>query len=310
MKKIGLFVALFILCSCGVFNGTQNDQSNDKNSENNNHVHRELSTEGKFQSFVPNGYKLVWQDEFEGENLLEHREPMTGDGSNYGVYRWGNNEEQYYKSENAFVRDDNLHIVAKREISETEKYIFNYTSARLRTKGKVSTLYGYIEARISLPIGTGMWPAFWMLPEGRYAERGWPTSGEIDIMEARGRVINKIGSTLHSANGKGVDVYHTKDFTFDNATDISDFHCYGVEWKLNVFNFFVDGILFFSVDYSTYQNSNPLYIQDEKSAPFNQEFHILLNLAVGGNYDGNKLPGNDFEESEMLVDYVRIFEEN
>ena len=268
--------------------------------------------EGKFKGYAPEGYSLTWEDEFEGDKLdSRYWEHQIGDGSDYGIYRYGNNEEQYYKAENTKVKDGKLTITAKKELTHTERYDFQYTSSRLRTKGKVSTTFGYIEARIKLPAGTGMWPAFWMLPEGSYNDKGWPVSGEIDIMEAKGRELGKYGATTHSANSADRDAYHNKDYVFSaEEGDITNFHCYAVEWLERSFVFSVDGKPFFTVSNTVYQNGNTLYSSDSPSAPFNQDFHILLNLAVGGNYDGNRKPDDSFVSADMVVDYVRIFEKN
>ena len=257
---------------------------------------------------LPEGYtKLFWHDEFNGNSLSNDWEAMIGDGSNYNVYRWGNNELQYYKKENAYVHDDALHILALKERNVSGEDVYEYSSARLRTKGKVFTTYGYIVARIKLPVGTGMWPAFWMLPENHYQDRWWPDSGEIDIMEARGRLPDTYGATIHTANENHQDVYKFKDYTFTDS-DISEYHTYGVLWNEQGFNFSIDGEFFFEVKPSTYQNNNPFYTDTSSVAPFDQPFHILLNLAIGGNYDGGRKPDDSFQEAEMLVDYVRIYQ--
>ena len=262
----------------------------------------------KFKGYAPEGYELSWGDEFDQTMLSENWEPMIGDGSNYGIYRWGNNEQQYYTSDNAYVEDDFLHVLALKEdvVNEREE-TFHYTSARLRTKGKISTTYGYIEARMSLPAGTGLWPAFWMLPEYNYEGRGWPVSGEIDIMEARGRILTSMCSTIHSANSNGQQAYTSRDYNFSGDEDITGLHCYGVEWTEEAFKFYVDGNLFHTVTNTTFQRNNPLYTDKSESAPFDRPFHRLINLAIGGNFDGGKTVSDDFKEAEMLVDYVRIF---
>ena len=260
------------------------------------------------KGFPLDGYTLDWSDEFDGDSLSDDWEAMIGNGKRYGVRGWGNAELQYYKEENAIVNDGVLHIVAKKETTEDEdEGTFNYTSSRLRTKGRVSTTYGYIEARMKLPAGSGMWPAFWMLPETNYQNRGWPTSGEIDIMEARGRVLNMYGSTLHSANQNGYDVYHGDEYQLDDNNNITQWHCYGCEWLEDKFNFYLDGELWFTCGANLYQNNNTNYTAFGTSAPFNKDFHILLNLAVGGNYDGGNRPDSTFESAEMLVDFVRIY---
>ena len=257
-------------------------------------------------------FTLSWSDEFEGTALnTAYWEPQIGDGTNYNVYRWGNNEQQYYKSENAVVKDGHLHIVAKKERTtihaDENDVIYEYTSARLRTTGRVTTTYGYIEARIKLPAGTGLWPAFWMLPEDSFEGKWWPTNGEIDIMEAKGRLVNRFGATIHTGNSNGQDYYRNKDYTFTSGQDdITNFHRYGVEWSTAGFAFYIDEFKFFEVTPAQYQGTNPLYSSSE-TAPFDRPFHLLLNLAVGGNYDSNRVPDDSFTEAEMLVDYVRIY---
>ena len=257
-------------------------------------------------------YTLEWSDEFEGVALnTAYWETQIGDGTNYNVYRWGNNEQQYYKSENAIVKDGQLHIVAKKErttVHADENDVnYEYTSARLRTTRRVTTTYGYIEARIKLPAGTGLWPAFWMLPEDSFEGQWWPTNGEIDIMEAKGRLINRFGATIHTGTSSGQDYYRNKDYTFTSGEDdITNFHRYGVEWSTAGFAFYIDEYKFFEVTPAQYQGTNSLYSVSE-NAPFDRPFHLLLNLAVGGNYDNNRVPDESFTEAEMLVDYVRIY---
>jgi len=278
---------------------------------------KEASSSSNTTSSTPDyleGYSLFWEDEFEGTTLSNNWEPMIGDGSNYNVYRWGNNEEQYYKSENATVSGGNLHIKAKREkttyYAGEEQRTYEYTSARLRTTGKITTTYGYIESRIKLPAGTGLWPAFWMLPEDNFQGKWWPTNGEIDIMEAKGRILNKYGATIHTGTSAGQDFYKFKEYTFLSTDEgITGFHRYGVDWSTEGFTFYVDGRAFFTVSPYQYQNSNGLYASSP-TAPFDAPFHILLNLAIGGNYDGGLSPDESFQEAEMLVDYVRIYHKN
>ena len=265
---------------------------------------------GEDYGFVPDGYSLFFEDEFNGDSLSKDNwEVMYGDGSLYNVYRWGNNEEQFYKEENIVVSDGALHIIAKKESTHTERKDFEYTSARIRSQGKVTTTFGYIESRIKLPLGTGMWPAFWMLPESNYQGRWWPVSGEIDIMEAKGRLPLEAAATVHTASPSG-HAMRGKTYNFKQNDDISNYHCYGVLWEEELLEFYIDGQCYFSCPSSSYQHGNTLYSDQSKSAPFDAPFHILLNLAVGGNYDGGRLPEDSFEQAEMAVDYVRIFHKN
>ena len=317
-KSISLFPLIaVVLTSCSVNASSKESSSIDSSASIELSSSQELSSSSKTSSELPEyleDYSLFWEDEFEGTTLSNNWEPMIGDGTNYNVYRWGNNEEQYYKSENATVSGGNLHIKAKREQTsyyhEGEQRTYEYTSARLRTTGKITTTYGYIESRIKLPAGTGLWPAFWMLPEDNFQGKWWPTNGEIDIMEAKGRILNKYGATIHTGTSAGADYYKFKEYTFLSTEEgITGFHTYGVDWSTEGFTFYIDGKSFFSVTPYQYQNSNGLYASSP-TAPFDQPFQILLNLAVGGNYDERRSPDKDFKQAEMLVDYVRIYQKN
>ena len=255
------------------------------------------------------GYKLLWSDEFDGEELNKNNwECMIGDGSpNTG---WGNNELEYYTKDNVEVRDDMMVITAKRE----EKNGYHFTSARLRTQGKVFFTYGRVEARISLPEETGMWPAFWMLPETSYHNKWWPYNGEIDIMEARGRVNDMYSGAVHFANTSGTDQYEVVTHTFngegrtekpDNEkTYISDFHLYSLEWDEDEMRWYFDNELIGKVKDRAWKRTlsdGTIY------SPFDYDFHILLNLAIGGNFDDGRQPDPSFTKAEMKIDFVRVY---
>ncbi len=257
----------------------------------------------KSKSSIPDGYKLFFEDSFDGDTLnSDYWSPMIGDGSpNTG---WGNNELEYYKAENATVSDGYLHITAQRETVGN----YNFTSARIRTTQKVFFTYGIIEARIKLPEAKGLWPAFWMLPE-EFAYGGWPDSGEIDIMEANCGYIYGTSCALHYSVNAGVDAYesgYNQMKTRDSEDYISNWHVYKVDWQEDVFTFYVDDREIMSVPMRVWgsgtvdKTSNPY-------APFDKDFHILLNMAVGGNYVGNVAPEASFTSAEMLVDYVRVY---
>lgn len=255
-------------------------------------------------AYVPKGYSLKWSDEFDG-NVLNNSywTPMTGNGNDYGIWGWGNNEQEYYKGDNATVSDGALHVTAKKEDNYVGSTLYRYSSARLRSYQKISTTYGYVEARIKLPPVQGMWPAFWMLPESNYQNKGWPTSGEIDIMENKGRQLYTVGGTTHSANGSYGDAYHTNSTSLSSSID--QWHVYAVEWTEETITFFADGVGYNTVSKAEWQNDCSLY---SGSAPFDRPFHVIFNLAVGGNYDNGTLPPNDFSSAEMSVDYVRIYQ--
>ncbi len=180
-----------------------------------------------------NGYELVYSDEFDGNELDENKwEAMLGNGEKYGNPGWGNGEEEDYQKENAVVSDGNLKIIAKKEETTIGDKVFHVTSARIRSYKKMAVTYGKIEARISLPAIQGTWPAFWMLPEEEYNRAGWPISGEIDIMENRGRSDSSVSGALHYATRNGQHTYETKvkSFSKRNGESVKDFHNRQPEW--------------------------------------------------------------------------------
>lgn len=226
--------------------------------------------------------KLIWSDEFDIDGA-PNREKWDYD---LGAGGWGNNEPQYYtnRAENVIVKNGKLKINTIKE-----KYLgSSYTSARLKTFGKFSLKYGKIEFRAKLPVGAGTWPALWMLGDA-ITTAGWPACGEIDVMEHVGNQLNKIFSTLHypghsGANGSGANK------TISKAT--SEFHVYSVDWRADAIKFYIDNNLS-----HTFSNS--------VSLPFNQNFFLIMNCAIGGNFGGAIDP--KFTSSTFEIDYVRVY---
>lgn len=248
------------------------------------------------------GYHLVWNDEFEGDSLDMGK---WGYQVGTGDWGWGNGELQYYtEGQNAKVGNGNLTITAKREDYQGSQY----TSTRLWTSGKFSCKYGRIEARISLPVTVGMWPAFWMMPQDS-VYGGWPYSGEIDIME---RLLNQelVNSTnnsviltsaaIHFANATNGHTYRTRQ-NYASYT-VRDYHLYTLLWDEESIQFMVDDVVFATYRKSQW-NTNSLYAGT--NAPFDQNFYIILNLAVGGQA---ARPSASFQSDEMKVDYVRVYQ--
>lgn len=253
--------------------------------------------------YAPADYHLAWQDEFAGDSLDEsHWEAQLGNGIAYGISGWGNGEKECYQKENAIVENGQLNLLAKREDAYEGDALFHYTSARLRSKNKAFFTYGYFEARISLPLVVGMWPAFWLLPESSFQGKSWPVSGELDVMEARGRLGQEVSSTIHYANAAGNDAYHSLN---QSVSSIADFHCYGLLWEKGHLAFSVDGVVYHDARSSLWDSGYESYGEGD---PFNAPFHLILNLAVGGAFDGGKLPPSDWTASPMQVDYVRVFQ--
>jgi beta-glucanase (GH16 family) len=227
-------------------------------------------------------YKLVWSDEFNTDGAPD----ATKWGYDIGGNGWGNNELEYYTNrlDNASVSNGTLKITAKKESFNGSAY----TSARLLTKGKFATKYGKIEVRAKLPAGVGTWPAIWMLGSNIDAA-GWPACGEIDIMEHKGSDENRIYGTLHYPGHSGGNA-NGATIVIQNAT--SDFHVYAVEWNASVIKISVDGNVYHTVNNSA-------------SLPFNQDFFIILNVAMGGTFGGPVDP--TFSSASMEVDYVRVY---
>lgn len=257
------------------------------------------------------GYTLVWNDEFDGNELDMSKWSFqigTKD-PNGGPDNWGNEELEYYTDKNHEVKDGKLIITAKKEEMEG----MPYTSTRIRTKtddGETlyAPRYGRIEARMKLPAEDGLWPAFWMLPEDTSIYGTWAASGELDIMEARGRVPDEVGGTLHYGSQWPNNTYSGKTYKFDTSkTDISAYHLYSVEWEPGKITWLVDNVPYGSISnfYSKGADNAENYTY---GAPFDVPFYIILNLAVGGTYDGDaNLENADFPTS-MEVDYVRVYQ--
>lgn len=244
---------------------------------------------------VTNLNNLVAEDDFEvdGAPNPDIWSYEIGDGTAQGIPGWGNNELQFYtdREENVKVENGFLLITARQEQ-------FNgagYTSARLITKGKLETQYGRVEARIRLPYGQGMWPAFWMLGDDNNGTEIWPNIGEIDIMENRGQEPTKIVGSVHGPGYSGGNAV-SKDYELENDRFDTGFHVFGIEWGPNYINYYVDDVL--------YNQITPNDVPGEWV--FNRPFYIILNLAVGGDFVGSPNAQTVFPQT-MLVDYVRIY---
>ncbi|MCI3921007.1 carbohydrate binding domain-containing protein [Paenibacillus sp. TRM 82003] len=255
-------------------------------------------------------WSLIWADEFDGSgtNLsaggvdLDKWGFQNGTGAQYGLDGWGNNEQQFYTDDNVTVSDGKLVIEAKPEIRENK----TYTSGRLFTGDTFAKKYGKFEARIKMPTGDGFWPAFWMMPkDSKYG--GWAASGEIDIMEARGRLPDHIGGTIHYGGSWPDNKFTGKEYHFPDGESIEQFHTYAVEWEPGEIRWYVDGQLYQTLNNwdSTATNQPTKYAYP---APFDEDFYMILNLAVGGNYDGNRLPSPEDFPAKMEVDYVRVYD--
>ncbi|MBO1364116.1 glycoside hydrolase family 16 protein [Prevotella sp. A2931] len=256
---------------------------------------REKVPNGRNQQTIQARYRLVWHDEFDYAGLPDStRWSFETRGNQSG---WGNNELQHYtesRLQNASVSNGCLRITARKEDYENKRY----TSARLTTKGHAQWLYGRMECRAKLPVGRGTWPAFWMMPsENTYGI--WPASGEIDIMENVGFDPDKILATTH-----------TQQFNHIKGTSVSgtilvptcntEFHVYAVEWDEREIRGYVDGH-----HYYTYANQKKGW----ESWPFDKPFHIILNLAIGGDWGGKMGVDDTIFPCSYVIDYVRVYQQ-
>jgi len=238
-------------------------------------------------------WKLVWSDEFDGlANTLPAADKWTYDLGHNG---WGNHElENYTKSLDNVHLDGEGHLII-RALRDTSG---KYTSARLKTLGKFSIAYGKIEARIKLPSGQGMWPAFWALGAD-IKKVGWPQCGEIDIMENIGKEPGIQHGSLHG-DGYSDGNSLTGAYTLPAGAKLSnDFHVYGIVWSVDSIEFEFDGHPYFS--------ATPSALPAGKKWAFNHPFFLLLNVAVGGDWPGSPDDSTVFPQ-EMTVDYVRVYQ--
>jgi len=251
---------------------------------------------------APAGYELTWSDEFDGADgaspdRAKWRYDIGGEG-------WGNHELEFYTDhlQNAHLEAGKLVITAQKEMTPRSKGEARmYTSARIKTANLFSVAYGRLEARIKIPQGEGVWPAFWMLGED-IGSVGWPRCGEIDIMENIGKEPTAVHGSLHGPGAAGGGK-RTADLTakYARAGDVAlaaDFHVYAAEWEPGAVRFFVDG-----TNYATFTKEQwPV----GAAWPFDHKFFLILDFAVGGDWPGPPDSATVFPQ-QMLVDYVRVY---
>jgi beta-glucanase (GH16 family) len=245
------------------------------------------------------GWTLVWNDEFNGANgSAPAPSKWTYDQGGGG---WGNSELETYtnRTANAKIQNGNLVITAQKETyTGTDGITRDYTSARLKTQGFFSQAYGRFEARIKIPRGQGMWPAFWLLGNDIPAV-GWPQCGEIDVMENIGREPGIIHGSLHGPSSTARTSDLTSNFSLPAGQSLADdFHVYAIEWEPGAVRFYVD-----SNNYATFTKSE---WPSSGKWVFGHPFFIILNVAVGGTWPGSPDSTTQFPQ-QMLVDYVRVY---
>ncbi|MDX1972477.1 MAG: family 16 glycosylhydrolase [Candidatus Sumerlaeia bacterium] len=251
--------------------------------------------------FAQNNWELVWQDEFDGQAI-----DLTKWTHEVDAWGGGNNELQFYtaRPQNSFIQNGNLVIRAIKETYsavDPRDNVFKtrgYTSARLNTRFKGDWKYGRMEIRAKMPKGQGLWPAIWMLPTD-YRYGGWAASGEIDILEMRGENPFEAVFSLHYGGPFPDNLYSSGT---RQTPDLSlDFHTYAIEWEEGRINWYFDGFLVQTRN-SWFTTGGPF------PAPFNERFHLLLNVAVGGNFLQNPPANANYFPQEMVVDYVRVYQ--
>ena len=281
-KYILLFGAFISLIACGNTNNSSSDSNKD-----------EISSK--------DGYTLIWSDEFDKDGVPDPTKWSYQVEGN--AWEWGNKEDQFYTDNirNANVKDGILRINAllkkSTELVNGSPKEKNYTSARLATQGKGDWLYGKFVIRAKLPTGRGTWPAIWMMPShSKYG--GWPSCGEIDIMENVGYDPNVVISTVHT------EAYNHKQGTQKDGkvtleTVNTEFHDYSLVWDENQWSAYVDDTHVFT--YKKEENA------DYKVWPFDQEFYLILNLAIGGGWAGSQGIDDSLFPHTLEVDYVRVY---
>ena len=248
---------------------------------------------------APKGYVLAWSDEFNAKTgSLPDPKKWTYDIGGSG---WGNHELEYYtnRPENARIEHGHLVITAQREdFAAPDGAKFLYTSTRLKTQGLFAQAYGRFEARIKIPRGQGIWPAFWMLGED-ITTNGWPKCGEIDIMENIGREPATNHGSLHGPSSAHPTSDLTKTTSLAEGKKLADkFHLYAVEWEPTAVRFYLDDHLYATFAAADWPAGGTWV--------FDHPFFIILNVAVGGDWPGSPDSTSRFPQ-KMLVDYVRVY---
>ncbi len=258
------------------------------------------------------GMDLIWQDEFSGSALntgvwdYNTGYYLSDDPNSWG---WGNNELEHYtdNTNNVYLADGKLNITAlnePRSFPQDPSRIAPYSSGKINTRDSFSFQYGRIDFRAKLPTGNGIWPALWMLPvNDTYG--AWAASGEIDVMEAKGRLPGITSGAVHFGGQWPVNRYISGEYVFPGGqTFDSDFHVYTLVWEEDNFKWYVDGVCFLKI---TREQWYTIGAPGNENAPFDQPFYIIMNLAIGGHFDGGLAPDPEDIPATMQVDYVRVY---
>lgn len=257
-------------------------------------------------------WKLLWNDEFDGNSVdmskwgYDLGNWLLNESGGLESYGWGNNEQEFYTDTNTSVSNGILTIATKKEpYTDPVQGNYEYTSARMSTKQKFSFCGGKVEVRARVDSGKSLWPAIWMLPEDTVYGK-WAASGEIDIMEGWGSKPQQICGTIHFGDTWPYNTYLTKDYYFADDDSTENWHTYGLEWDAEKIRWLVDGVCY--SEQSDWYSAGRAF-----PAPFDQNFYLILNLAVGGQFDG--IDGVNADPSifangskNMQIDYVRVYQ--
>ena len=250
---------------------------------------------------------MVWHDEFSGARLDSSKWAREENG-----YGGGNNERQFYSTHRKYCHtsDGKLRISVYRDSHTTvDGKTQPYSSARIRTLHRAQWKYGRFEIRAKMPDGQGIWPAAWLLPSDS-AYGGWASSGEIDIIESRGSQVNKTTGAIHFGGAWPRNTYLAGEYDFPGKNAAEDFHTYVLEWNKDRISWSVDGVVYQTIHKEQWHSEKA---PDNPSAPFDQPFHLILNVAVDGRFFNNTgqradlLADDDFPQT-MLVDYIRVYQ--
>ena len=279
----------------------------------------DIQVEDSSNDFTPAGWKMIWNDEFSGTTLdtskWGYEEGFLLDENDINTAGWGNQELEWYTRNNVSVNNGALNINMKKETKvfaqkddPTKKATAQYSSGKITTKDKFSVKYGRVDFRAKMPIGTGVWPAMWMLSnDARYGS--WPLSGEIDVFEGRGRTPDMVFGTIHYGsqwpnNINTSDVLNMKE-DGKKKSGIDDWHVYSVIWEEDNIKVYCDGKCYFKCTNADWYSGSD---RGNANAPFDQRFYLILNLAAGGTFDSGYVPDSSFTSATMEVDYVRVYQ--
>lgn len=310
MKKRSLLAAVLV-CALGL-SACGNDGTNVSNTDSDVlNITEAEGTDATVESKEPentqvadedvpqyDGYELLWHDEFNGTEMDESI--WSYDPHEPG---WTNAELQEYttSTDNVFVRDGKL--VLKAIKSQTANGRDYYTSGKVKTRDKEDFMYGKVVVSAKIPKGQGLWPAIWMMPSWESTYGNWPKCGEIDIMEVLGNQPNLTYSTIHYGEPHA---QQQGTYTLGEGSFADDFHEFSVDWEPAKMCFYVDGNLILTV--TDWFTADPGAKEKAFPAPFNQNFYVQLNLAVGGTWPGNPDSTTDFDKAEFEIDYVRVYQ--